>query len=179
MTLWGPQIPSLGPVPLFPGAWDGRGPGSRGQSRERPGRVYREASISQGLLLSEFRIKGLRREEVQRKWDVGHLVKRAVRAPRAWVLTLFPASAERRPGRHLSHQRRGPPGAWPGRRRSCASTWTSGCLEESLKKRFLTWAWRDLRPGIKSQHVWGLGEVGGLEGAFDLMMCGLSFPPLS
>lgn len=110
MALWGPQIPSLGLVPLFPGAWDGRGLGSRGQSRERPGRVYREASISQGLLLSEFRIKGLRREEVQRKWDVGHLVKRAVRAPRAWVLTLFPASAERRPGRHLSHQRRGPPG---------------------------------------------------------------------
>jgi hypothetical protein len=56
--------------------------------------VYREASISQGLLLSEFHIKGLRQEEVQRKWDVGHLVKRAVRAPGAWVLTLFPASTE-------------------------------------------------------------------------------------
>lgn len=165
MTLWGPQIPSLGPVPLFPGAWDGRGPGSRGQSRERPGRVYREASISQGLLLSEFRIKGLRREEVQRKWDVGHLVKRAVRAPRAWVLTLFPASAERRPGRHLSHQRRGPPG--PGLEDAevtPAPGPAAGCLEESLKKRFLTWAWRDLRPGIKSQHVWGLGEVGGAGG---------------
>lgn len=67
--------------------------------------LCREASISQGLLLSEFRIKGLRREEVQRKWDVGHLVKRAVRAPRAWVLTLFPVSAESRPGHYLSDQR--------------------------------------------------------------------------
>ena len=67
--------------------------------------MYREASISQGLLLSEFRIKGLRQEEVQRKWGVGHLVKRAVRAPQAWVLTLFPASAGRKPGHHLSNQR--------------------------------------------------------------------------
>ena len=67
--------------------------------------MYREASISQGLLLSEFRIKGLRREEVQRKWGVGHLVKRAVRAPRAWVLTLFPASAGHMPDHHLSDQR--------------------------------------------------------------------------
>lgn len=67
--------------------------------------MFREASISQGLLLSEFRIKGLRREEVQRKWDVGHLVKRAVRTPRAWVLTLFPASTERGPGHYLSNQR--------------------------------------------------------------------------
>lgn len=55
-----------------------------------PGHVYREASISQGLLLSESHIKGLTQEEVQRKWDVGHLVKRAVRTPGAWVLTLFP-----------------------------------------------------------------------------------------
>lgn len=68
--------------------------------------MYREASISQGLLLSEFRIKGLRREEVQRKWGVGHLVKRAVRAPRAWVLTLFPASAGHKPDHHLSDQRK-------------------------------------------------------------------------
>lgn len=67
--------------------------------------MFTEASISQGLLLSEFRIKGLRREEVQRKWDVGHLVKRAVRTPRAWVLTLFPASAESGPGHYLSDQR--------------------------------------------------------------------------
>ena len=42
---------------------------------------------------------------MQRKWGVGHLVKRAVRAPQAWVLTLFPASAGRKPGHHLSDQR--------------------------------------------------------------------------
>lgn len=41
------------------------------------------------LLLSEFRIKGLRREEVQRKWDVRHLVKRDVRVSGAFILTLF------------------------------------------------------------------------------------------
>ena len=147
MTLWGPQIPSLGPVPLFPGAWDGRGPGSRGQSRERPGRVYREASISQGLLLSEFRIKGLRREEVQRKWDVGHLVKRAVRAPRAWVLTLFPASAERRPGRHLSHQRRGPRGL----------AWKTQKLRQHLDQRLAAW-----RRVSKSVFSPGPGEISAL-----------------
>lgn len=89
------------PSPAFsrrPGMGGGRAQGGAGN-------VYREASISQGLLLSEFRIKGLRREEVQRKWGVGHLVKRAVRAPQAWVLTLFPASAGRKPGHHLSDQR--------------------------------------------------------------------------
>lgn len=36
--------------------------------------LCREASISQGLLLSEFRIKGLRREEVQRKWMLDTLL---------------------------------------------------------------------------------------------------------
>lgn len=70
-----------------------------------PGHVYREASISQGLLLSESHIKGLTQEEVQRKWDVGHLVKRAVRAPGAWVLTLFPACSVSRPDHYLSDQR--------------------------------------------------------------------------
>lgn len=92
VTLWGTQVPSSAQA-CFSQAPEMGGGRAQGGAGSRPGRVYREASISQGLLLSEFRIKGLRREEVQRKWDVGHLVKRAVRAPRAWVLTLFPAFA--------------------------------------------------------------------------------------
>lgn len=140
--------------------------------------MYREASISQGLLLSEFRIKGLRREEVQRKWGVGHLVKRAVRAPQAWVLTLFPASAGRKPGHHLSDQRerldqpeKGGPDRplCPPTRRLPPSTLflqasfvplSQGEGEMKAQNLFSPGPGEGSAPRIKAQHVWGYEGLG-------------------
>ena len=166
--------------PRHPGMGGGR---PRGGAGSWPGNVYREASISQGLLLSEFRIKGLRREEVQRKWGVGHLVKRAVRAPRAWVLTLFPASAGHKPGHHLSDQRERldqPEKGGPDPPTAPSTPLSSGLIPQGnstepgrrgneSSKPLLTWAWRGLRPrGLKHSTFGGVRGWG--LGALDLMM---------
>lgn len=61
-----------------------------GRSRERA-RPCAEASISQGLLLSEFRIKGLRQRKCRGNGMLDTLLN-GCQGSQSVVLTLFPAS---------------------------------------------------------------------------------------